>query len=998
MKVFFKASACALIAAVFLLAGNINANASTGLYVGKDVSGDGTTLLCMDFEWQLGLSAVPEILEKGATAKGEAIKSQNGFEYTLPEDSAKMTLVRNMSYTPEGAWNCCATNEYGVSILSTISTGSCVEAQTADPFVAEGIDEEKIPEILAANSKTAKDAVNLLCSIYDEKGADTAEIVMIADPDGAWVVENFTGHQYVATKLPADKIGVFSNEPVVRTADPDDPDTICSAKLFSLPKENGFAVYDENKNIDLILTYNLDNAYSDEPHLRVWVGHDLFAPSEELDYDPNEGYDAFFTPDENVTIEKAFDFLRNRYEGTPYDLNDEDNDYYWGINNQAVSNAAVLQIFEGVPAEMSTVLWDTPANPTASPFIPIPGYADTIPACFSSDIVDDSYADGTLQYDFIKLNNKAVIRRNTYGASIREFWEGMEAVSANDVRQFMEGKWKESYEDSPVKTVGELNDYIYKIVVGAQENCARITDELDWFMFRTGIRKTSYPDDELTPFTCTFDAVSFAHANGWETSVEGDLFTATKDGKTIEVAISGDNEGNVTFKGYDNQKLMEDFLADDAAEDGNGDVIPAEGTDDADVIPAGETEEQAEEKIEEAVEEVKEEEVTKDSKTKETPAEDEKKEDVADVADADAIAQEAASNLEVDTIADLEAYFAEKIANVPRDGWAEAEIAKELSSVGKDVTKIVDKHFGKNAIKAHMWNEYGPAYAKAGRDFARDPGMKAVREKLEGAGQELSALMVKYFDSMADDVTEDVISGRLNQEGAVKILEEAENDIVGIARLYIEGVSGAFSDVFGDISEEDLKEFLAEVDDAVDVLDEYDVIDQKSVGLDKFDIEDLTEAEVEVVITLNDMDEDVINGLSEMFGVDVKSILDGYMKAFSNAGGTEKIIEEKHETEKAYSEPAAETLTGKEQEQELTEDDIEIPQEVIDILNEAIEEAQSGDDLSGETEEIVSGNELTPIGDVQVEIVDGVFTVSLGKLEKSDGQVLLPSYMLKYFN
>jgi dipeptidase len=228
------------------------------------------------------------------------------------------------------------------SFLDNLETLVSMFFDILSPEMNDGVSEEKMATILASTSKTAREAVMLLCSLYEEKGAETAEIVFIADPSGAWVVENYTGHQYVATKLADDVIATFGNEPVIKTANPDDKDTLCSADLFTLPEENGFAIYDENKDLDLILTYSADNSYNDEMHLRGWVGHDIFAPSEELEYDAQTGYDVFFKPDEKVSLTQVFDFFRNRYEGTPYDLSDEDNMTYVGINNQFVNSVSVL--------------------------------------------------------------------------------------------------------------------------------------------------------------------------------------------------------------------------------------------------------------------------------------------------------------------------------------------------------------------------------------------------------------------------------------------------------------------------------------------------------------------------------------------------------------------------------------------------------------------------------------------------------------------------------
>lgn len=958
----------ALAAAAFLVLNTADIQAGTGIYVGKDVSADGTTLIGVSAESDIGMAVVPKVLERGSLRKGDVIKCGNGYSYTLPQEGAKMVLEHVMSYAGYGQWNCLASNEYGVSVVAALTSDSCVDAVMADPFVSDGISEDKISQILCSTAKTAKEAVRILCSIYEEKGAAAAEIVFIADQDGAWVVENFTGHQYVATKLPDDKIATFSNEPVIRTADPDDPNTICSAELFTLPVDNGFVTYDENKNVDLILSYIADNQYYDEWHLRGWVGHDLFAPSEELDYDPQESYDVFFKPDKKVSIEQAFDFFRNRFEGTAYDLSDDENsEEYWGINNQAVANASVIQVFNDVPAGMSAVIWTTPANPTASPFIPIPALADTLPEMISTDIEEDAYADDVLQFDFAKLNSSVYPRRTVYGGSIRQYWEGMESVSAADVADSMRGKWKDAYESSAVKSVGEINDYVDRIVSGAKENCLRLNDELDWHLFRTGIRKTTVPDDMVETFECSFDAVSYAHSNGWETTIEGDVFTAVKDGKTIKVVFDGDDKGTVSFEGFDNDALAEDFAADeDIDENGDAGEEEAEEADEPEEIeekPEEETDAKAEE-----VEEVKEGEPEKD--------------------ETEELTETVSKQVEVDTIADLEDYFAEKIASVPRDGWAEGEIAKQLGDVAAGVTGIINRHFTGDVEELLGIDE-----AKLAK-IAGDADIAKVGDKMVATGMDLAALSEKYFTSVYEDVSADITNGRLTQDGAIQILSEAEADIEGIATLYLEGLAGAFAEVFNtDLSDEELAQTLAELGEGtLDLMEEYGAIDRDALGLGDIELTELTDADIDVVITLNEMDDDVINGLSDLLGVDVRSTLDMYLRQIENASDSKvKVVEEKHENEKANAAPDEEVKAVIELQETLQEEDIEIPQEVIDILNEAIREAA---EERGETyDDAIAAFEAE-----EEELDSTAFTIHISNVSGGDGKVMLPAFMLQYFN
>ncbi|MBO4890563.1 MAG: C69 family dipeptidase [Lachnospiraceae bacterium] len=1008
MKGLLKGLAGMLAVAAITLCIGTETFAATGIYVGKEASAEGTTLIGVSLEAELGMASVPVVIEKGVIRKGDVIESENGFKYEMPEDNARMTISRLMSFAGYNGWNNCASNEYGVSVLSYITTDPNMDAVAADPFVSDGLSEEKMATILASTSKSAREAVMLLCTLIEEKGASTAEIVLIADQDGAWVVENFTGHQYVATKLPDDKIATFSCEPIIRNADPDDKDTVCSADLFTLPEENDFAIYDENKKLDLILTYNADNIYSDEPHLRGWVGHDMFAPSEELEYDDDEAYDVFFAPDEKVSLTQAFDFFRNRFEGTQFDLSDDDNAFYYGINNQFVSGVSLFQIFDDVDEAMSTVLWSNPANPTASPFIAIPVVADSLPESIATDVTEEKYDDDILQLGFANLNNSVIPRRSLFGGSVREYWEGMEALSAKDVTESMRGKWKDAYEASPVKAVGDINDYVEKVVDGAEDDCERLTEEFEWYLFKNGVRKSSVPDEDLAPFECAFDAVAYAHANGWETEIEDDVFTATRDGRTITVGLAGDQEGSVTFTGFDNNKLIEDMLthtgyteeaADETAdpEEAEAGKLDEEKPEDTDKELAD-----VEKEIEEAEAEVKED-------SKEGTKEEAVKEDSEEAESAiEEVASEATQKIEVDTIDALGAYFAEKAAAVPRDGWAENEIAKELNGVSKDVTAIIGKYFNGADIEDLIGFD--------ATRLANDEDIAKVGDKVVAAGMDLSALSERYFASLYEDVSGDVVNGRLTQDGAVKILNEAATDIEGITRLYLEGVAGAFSQVFNtDLSSEEFADTIAELGDgALQLMEDYGAIDLDEMGLGDLKLQDLTDADIEVVITLNEMDDSVIDGLSSLLGVDVRSTLDSYIEAINKSGSNTKIVEEKHEAEKAQSAPDPIVLAAID-EVEIGEagDDYVVPQEIIDIINEAISEAQAGDGAAEDadakdTAEEVKETEATA-DEANTEAAEepvksdsegstGAFTVEIGKLIKADGKVMLPAYMLKYFN
>ena len=76
-------------------------------------------------------------------------------------------------------------------------------------------------------------------------------------------MELYTGHQYAAVKMPEDKVAVFGNEFMLETIDADSEDVICSEGLFTLPEDKGFAIYDNDGNLDLYRTYSGDETVND---------------------------------------------------------------------------------------------------------------------------------------------------------------------------------------------------------------------------------------------------------------------------------------------------------------------------------------------------------------------------------------------------------------------------------------------------------------------------------------------------------------------------------------------------------------------------------------------------------------------------------------------------------------------------------------------------------------------------------------------------------------
>ena len=148
-----------------------------------------------------------------------------------------------------------------VSATETIYGNDAIGGNTkqnitgVDPFVKVkvdgkvGIEETDIPTIILSEAESAKAGVDLLLSIYKDYGAYFASGVFICDQNETWYIENCSGHEYVAIKVPDSMIFLEPNMAVIGRVDLDDKNIIASDKLIEMAQKGGTFVGDADKNI-----------------------------------------------------------------------------------------------------------------------------------------------------------------------------------------------------------------------------------------------------------------------------------------------------------------------------------------------------------------------------------------------------------------------------------------------------------------------------------------------------------------------------------------------------------------------------------------------------------------------------------------------------------------------------------------------------------------------------------------------------------------------------
>ena len=533
MKKCFRILSVVLAGAMLL---STSALACTGVYVGKDVSDQGTYIIARsEDQAQSDYNKMFMVQPRVDNVPGRTIlDTATGFEIPLPDTTYQYTYVPDYTRGEDGMYPGSCTNEFGVSITATVSTSTCDAWREADPFVEPGLREAILAAAVAAVATSARDAVDVLLEYVDTYGSEEGNTVMITDQSEARIVEIYGGHHYCAMKMPDDKVAVYGNQNMIGLVDPSatpEDGYIYSDGLFELIDELGLAV----KEGDL---YHLakcvsNNTRSDSSNMRNWGGMKLLAPSLVGEYDTNEFYPLFYSPDEKVSVLDVMDIYRNRYEGTELDVNLPGNEGNRVIGTPNSSQIHILQTFPDWPAESAAIDWICLGNTEHSVFIPFfSGITDTADAY---KVDGDTYDASGAYWKFKRIDTLAELDRSLYSESVRKFWKFQEEDMYQqmlDAAPVMLEKYAVSSEagDAYVTQLGiqmaeyamTLSDNLFaKLYTGVMHNTGRTADRVAVFLADVPLRQWA----ESRGYTVTWNA-----ADGSTTIAKGaDSYTVTPE-------------------------------------------------------------------------------------------------------------------------------------------------------------------------------------------------------------------------------------------------------------------------------------------------------------------------------------------------------------------------------------------------------------------------------------------------------------------------------------
>jgi len=391
----------AIIAAILLLP--VAASACTNVIVGKKASADGSVFVSYSAD-SYGMYGNIYNYRGGTHAAGEMRKiydwDSNKYMGEIPEAARTYNVVGQM-------------NENQVSITETTFGGR------EELFKVEGmIDYGSLIYIGLERATSARDAINIMTSLVDKYGyASEGESFSIADKNEAWILEMIgkgpgeKGAVWVAVRIPDDCVSCHANQSrITKFSQYKKGEVLYSKDVIKFARAKGY-FSGKDKDFSFRDAYNpLDFSGVRYCDARAWSIFNRLCDGMDKYIEYAKGNDLkgemplFMKPKKPVTLEDVMGCMRDHYEGTPLDIQNEigagpynmpyrptplsfevDGKKYFNerpVSTQQTSFCFVGQMRSELPDFVGGIAWVTNDDPNMAPFVPLYCGITEVPKCF----------------------------------------------------------------------------------------------------------------------------------------------------------------------------------------------------------------------------------------------------------------------------------------------------------------------------------------------------------------------------------------------------------------------------------------------------------------------------------------------------------------------------------------------------------------------------------------------------------------------------------------
>ena len=442
----------ALVAMTFLLLPIQAVQACCGFIIGRQLTKDGTTLFGRTEDYPYYPNGGKHnknyvVVDAKSYNEGDQIEDEsNGFTYPHAANEMKYTATYDSARGDgsNGAFGEHGFNEAGVSMTATVTAIPNKKVLSTDPLKENGLPEAAMLDVILPRVKTAREGVELLAKVIEEKGSAEGNVVVFADQNETWYMEILSGHQYVAVKVPEDKYAVFANTYYLGHVDLNDTENVIASKdVEKVAKESGNYKTDKDGNFHIAKSYGPEK-YAEGDRSRTYAGITLLDPDSKVTYEDDE-YELFRSPtdpNKKYTLEDAFALQRNRFEhlngrfvpddqiGVKKQGDDGSNDtvrkdqYKYALGNENVIDAHVYQINPNLPKSFGGTVWLGMGPSRNTPYVPFYGNVKDTYEAFKPQTA--TYDPNSWYWTVWHIDQMAINNQDLFGKSIQNHWKALE--------------------------------------------------------------------------------------------------------------------------------------------------------------------------------------------------------------------------------------------------------------------------------------------------------------------------------------------------------------------------------------------------------------------------------------------------------------------------------------------------------------------------------------------------------------------------------------------
>lgn len=397
---------------------HVSTEASQGIYIGKELSENGVSIISGSKSYNPGFLSYVQIVEEEKEHTKNPTNEEN-YDDPLIKSAYKYMIFSGSDCEDDKNY-AASMNEWGLTC--SINEGLEMESLAEDGYTGQDI-----ARFVGAECKTARNAVTLISEKIDENGASFAGSIVVADQYETWYMEILSVKQYVAVPLAEDKIAIFGDSFVLDQKELESYDRyICSEAIDSLEEENSYS-----------LQYDLST---------------------------------------EVSLDDIFDSYRD-YKNENTILNDTLGEI--GIASP-VSSVYVFEIRKELPAEMADIMWLCPSNPEHAQFVPVSNALSFVAEEYATNIDDSSFVKNNAACEYARLDKVCEQIEEDSNSKIKAYFEDIEANLQMALNEAINSNWIDAYENNDNSYYAFLDEICNSAMVDAVKGAIKLSDDTTW--------------------------------------------------------------------------------------------------------------------------------------------------------------------------------------------------------------------------------------------------------------------------------------------------------------------------------------------------------------------------------------------------------------------------------------------------------------------------------------------------------------------------------------